>query len=48
VRPDVFHFVDENIGQIPQWRTKTAPEHDFEAGKSGQGITIVNSGPSKS
>ena len=47
VRPDVWKFVDENIGQIPQWRRKTAPEHKFEPGKSGQGIEITNEGPSK-
>tara|TARA_B110000503_G_C6827017_1_gene281207 strand:+ start:336 stop:560 length:225 start_codon:yes stop_codon:yes gene_type:complete len=47
VRPDVWKFVDENIGQVPQWRRKTAPEHSFEPGKSGQGIEIINEGPSK-
>ena len=46
VRPDVWHFVDENIGQIPAWRRKTAPEHDFQPGTSGQGVSIVNNGPS--
>jgi hypothetical protein len=46
VRPDVFKFVDENIGQTPAWRIKEAPEHKFEPGKTGQGVTIVNNGPS--
>ena len=46
VRPDVWHFVDENIGQIPVYRRRTPPKHEFEPGKSGQGITIVSSGPS--
>jgi len=35
VRPDVYHFVNENIGQVPTYRRKTAPEHTFEPGKSG-------------
>jgi hypothetical protein len=35
VRPDVYHFVNENIGQVPTYRRKTAPEHNFEPGKSG-------------
>jgi len=35
VRPDVYHFVNENIGQVPTYRRRTAPEHKFEAGKSG-------------
>jgi len=48
VRPDVWHFVDENIGQTPAWRMKEAPDHKFEPSKSGQGITIVSSGPSAS
>jgi hypothetical protein len=35
VRPDVYHFVNENIGQVPTYRRKTAPEHTYEPGKSG-------------
>jgi hypothetical protein len=35
VRPDVYHFVNENIGQVPTFRRRTAPKHVFEAGKSG-------------
>jgi hypothetical protein len=35
VRPDVYHFVNENIGQVPAYRRKTPPKHDFEPGKSG-------------
>ena len=35
VRPDVWHFVDENIGQIPAYRRKTPPKHKFEPAKSG-------------
>ena len=46
VRPDVYHFVNENIGQVPTYRRRTAPEHKFEAGKSGSGVDIVSSGPS--
>lgn len=46
VRPDVYHFVNENIGQVHEWRQKEAPEHEFEPSKSGQGIEIVSSGPS--
>lgn len=46
VRPDVWHFVDENIGQTPAWRMKEAPDHKFEPAKSGQGVKIVATGPS--
>jgi len=46
VRPDVYHFVNENIGRFPVYREKDAPEHEFEPSKSGQGIEIVSSGPS--
>ena len=35
VRPDVFHFVNENIGSTPVYRRKNAPKHTFEPGKSG-------------
>jgi hypothetical protein len=35
VRPDVFHFVNENIGSIPIFRRRTPPKHKFEPGKSG-------------
>jgi len=38
--------VNENIGQVPTYRRKTAPDHTFEPGKSGQGVEIVSSGPS--
>lgn len=46
VRPDVWHFVDENIGQIPAYRRRTAPKHKFEPSKSGMGIDIEAVGPS--
>jgi hypothetical protein len=35
VRPDVFHFVDDNIGQIASPRRSSAPSHHFEPSKSG-------------
>ena len=46
MRPDVYHFVNENIGQTPERRPTTAEEHKFEPSASGQGVEIVSNGPS--
>jgi hypothetical protein len=35
VRPDVWHFVDENIGQIPEYRRQKPPKSTFAPAKSG-------------